>query len=100
MKSRWNSLLGLANRAGKCVSGEELVLKEIRSQRAKMILLAEDASANTKKKLIDKCTYYQVPYYTVPDRTELGNAIGKEQRVTVAVIDNGFAEKMKTLFDQ
>jgi ribosomal protein L7Ae-like RNA K-turn-binding protein len=100
MKSKWYSLLGLANRAGKCVSGEELVLKEIRSQRAKLILLADDASANTSKKLIDKCTYYQVPYFTVPNRIELGNAIGKEQRVTVAVIDNGFAKKMKTLFDQ
>ncbi|WP_408011005.1 YlxQ family RNA-binding protein [Pseudalkalibacillus sp. A8] len=100
MKSSWKSLLGLANRAGKCVSGEELVVKEIRQQRAKMILLAEDASANTRKKLIDKCTYYQVPYYIVPDRIELGNAIGKEQRVTVAVIDNGFAEKLKKLIDQ
>lgn len=100
MKSSWESLLGLANRAGKCVSGEELVVKEIRQQRAKMILLAEDASANTRKKLIDKCTYYQVPYYIVPNRYELGNAIGKEQRVTVAVIDNGFAEKLKKLIDQ
>ncbi|MCF6410609.1 YlxQ family RNA-binding protein [Pseudalkalibacillus salsuginis] len=100
MKSSWKSLLGLANRAGKCVSGEELVVKEIRQQRAKMILLAEDASANTRKKLIDKCTYYQVPYYIVPDRIELGNAIGKEQRVTVAVIDNGFAKKLKKLIDQ
>ncbi|WP_261132895.1 YlxQ family RNA-binding protein [Bacillus sp. Marseille-Q3570] len=100
MKSSWESLLGLANRAGKCVSGEELVVKEIRQQRAKMILLAEDASANTRKKLIDKCTYYQVPYYIVPNRYELGNAIGKEQRVTVAVIDNGFAQKLKKLIDQ
>ncbi|MGP4080187.1 YlxQ family RNA-binding protein [Pseudalkalibacillus sp. R45] len=100
MKSSWESLLGLANRAGKCVSGEELVVKEIRQQRAKMILLAEDASANTRKKLIDKCSYYQVPYYIVPNRYELGNAIGKEQRVTVAVIDNGFAEKLKKLIDQ
>ncbi|MCF6137148.1 YlxQ family RNA-binding protein [Pseudalkalibacillus berkeleyi] len=100
MQSPWFSLIGLANRAGKCVSGEELVLKEIRSQRAKAILLADDASANTRKKLIDKSTYYKIPYYIVPDRVELGNAIGKEQRVTVAVIDNGFAKKLKTYFDQ
>ncbi|WLD95195.1 YlxQ family RNA-binding protein [Alkalihalobacillus sp. AL-G] len=100
MRSSWTSLLGLANRAGKCISGEELVIKEIRHNRAKIVLLAEDASANTRKKVIDKCTYYQIPYYFVPNRLELGKAIGKEQRVTVAVIDNGFAKKLKTLVDQ
>jgi ribosomal protein L7Ae-like RNA K-turn-binding protein len=100
MKSSWTSLLGLAQRAGKCISGEELVIKEVRSNRAKLVLLAEDASANTRKKVIDKCTYYHVPYYFVPNRIQLGNAIGKDQRIAVAVIDNGFARKLETLIDQ
>lgn len=47
---RWASLLGLANRARKVISGEELTVKEIRSGRAKLVLLAEDASENTTKK--------------------------------------------------
>ena len=50
------SLLGLANRAGKIISGEELVIKEIRSGKAKLVFFSEDASANTKKKITDKCT--------------------------------------------
>ena len=44
-------LLGLATRARKTISGEELVVKEIRSKKAKLVLLASDASQNTAKKI-------------------------------------------------
>lgn len=48
--SRWASLLGLAQRAGKVVSGEGLVVKEVQRGKAQLVLLSEDASANTEKK--------------------------------------------------
>lgn len=100
MKSnQWMSLLGLANRARKIISGEELAVKEIRSGKAKLILLSADASLNTTKKITDKCHSYQVPYKMVEDRFLLGKAIGKEARVVVAVLDNGFAKKLLTLLD-
>jgi ribosomal protein L7Ae-like RNA K-turn-binding protein len=35
----------------------------------------------------------------VEDRHLLGQAIGKEARVVVAVLDNGFAKKLMTLLD-
>ncbi|RAK23411.1 ribosomal protein L7Ae-like RNA K-turn-binding protein [Anoxybacillus vitaminiphilus] len=96
---QWASFLGLANRARKIVSGEELVVKEIRSGRAKLVLLAEDASVNTAKKIQDKCSSYHVPLRKVTDRYELGHAIGKEARVVVAVTDEGFAKKLMTMLD-
>lgn len=96
---RWMSLLGLANRARKIISGEELTIKEIQRGKAKLILLSADASANTTKKVTDKCNFYQVPYKTVEDRFLLGQAIGKDARVVVAVLDNGFAKKLLTLLD-
>ncbi|OAT73331.1 YlxQ family RNA-binding protein [Parageobacillus thermoglucosidasius] len=96
---RWASLLGLANRARKVISGEELTVKEIRSGRAKLVLLAEDASENTTKKINDKCSSYGVPLRKVPDRYTLGRAIGKDARVVVAVIDEGFANKLLTMLD-
>jgi ribosomal protein L7Ae-like RNA K-turn-binding protein len=100
MKSTgWMSLLGLANRARKIISGEELVLKEVRNGRAKLVLLAADASANTTKKITDKCSYYHVPIKEVDNRNSLGQAIGKEARVVVAILDSGFAEKLVTLLD-
>ena len=97
--NQWISLLGLANRARKITSGEELTIKEIRSGKAKLILLSSDASVNTAKKITDKCKSYQVPFRIVENRQILGAAIGKESRVVIAVLDNGFAQKLKSLLD-
>ena len=52
--------LGLCQRAGGLVAGEEIVIDGIRSQKVFYIFLAKDASDNTKKKLTDKANYYQV----------------------------------------
>lgn len=49
IQQKWMSLLGLANRARKLISGEELVLKDIRNGNAKLVILAADASKNTEK---------------------------------------------------
>jgi ribosomal protein L7Ae-like RNA K-turn-binding protein len=99
MNQKWMSLLGLANRARKVVSGEELVIKEVRQNRAKLVLLALDASSNTSKKVIDKCKHYNVPVKMVPNREVLGKAIGKQERVTVAIVEQGFAKKLSELLD-
>ncbi|WP_420912369.1 YlxQ family RNA-binding protein [Mesobacillus campisalis] len=99
MNDQWMSLLGLANRARKIISGEELAVKEIRSGRAKLVLLSKDASANTHKKITDKCNSYKVPYKLVDDRYKLGQSIGKDARVVVALLDDGFARKLLTLLD-
>ncbi|XJZ28537.1 YlxQ family RNA-binding protein [Bacillota bacterium Lsc_1132] len=96
---QWMLLLGLANRARKIISGEELALKEIRNGKAKLVLLSADASSNTAKKITDKCKSYNVPLKVVENRHLLGQAIGKEARVVVAIMDNGFAKKMVTLLD-
>jgi len=98
-QQQWMSLLGLANRARKLISGEELVVKEVRSGKAKLVLLASDASKNTEKKISDKCAYYQIPLKRVENRSLLGQAIGKEARVVVAILDEGFAQKLRTLLD-
>lgn len=88
------SRLGLATRAGKLISGEEVVLKAIRSGEAKLVLLAGDASDNTTKKISDKCTSYQVPLLVGFTRFELGSAVGKPERVLFAVTDRGFADML------
>mgnify|MGYP001953574153 CR=1 FL=1 len=95
----WMSIVGLANRARKLISGEELVLKEIRQHRAKLVLLSMDASANTKKRIEDKCRYYEVPIKYVENRYVLGKSIGKEARVVIAILDRGFSEKLMQLLD-
>ena len=83
--------LGLAMKAGCVVSGEFMTEKAIRDGRAKLVIVAEDASDNTRKKFIDSCHFYKVPCARFGDRELLGNAVGKEFRASLAVTDKGFA---------
>src|SRR5699024_444874 len=97
MKANYLNMLGLAARARKIATGEELIIKEIQTNRAKLVLLANDISERSKKTLTNKCNYYKVPYIEVDDRYTLGNAISKGERVAIAIADQGFAKKIQSL---
>ncbi|WP_068672362.1 YlxQ family RNA-binding protein [Oceanobacillus sp. Castelsardo] len=97
MKSNYLNILGLAYRARKLSLGEETIIKDIQSNRAKLVLLANDIGPQTKKKITDKCKFYKVPYELVDNRETLSNAIGKSHRVAIAILDKGFANKIKSL---
>ena len=85
------SYLGLATRAGRVVSGEFCVEKSVRQRRARLVLVSEDASENSRKNFRNLCTYYKVPLYFFGSREELGAACGKEARVSAAIEDEGLA---------
>ena len=55
------SLLGLATRAGKIKSGSFLTEQAVKAGKAYLVLIAGDASENTKKKLSNMCSFYEVP---------------------------------------
>jgi len=94
------SLLGMAMRAGKLVTGDETVLKAVRQGKAKLVIIAGDASDNTKKKYRDKCGTYGVKVVEALDRAVLGHAIGKAERVLIAVTDAGFSSSIQRSLSQ
>lgn len=96
---QWISLLGLVARARKLTTGEELVVKEVRKNTIKLVLLSKDASQLTQKKITDKCSHYSVPIRVVSDRVTLGEAIGKGERVVIGITDQGFAKKLMSIID-
>ncbi|MFZ0370644.1 MAG: YlxQ family RNA-binding protein [Halobacillus sp.] len=100
MNKRYLNLLGLAFGAGKCTLGEEAIVRDIQKNRAKIVLIASDTGKQTKKKLTDKCSFYDIPCYMVDDRETLSHAIGKAGRVAIAVLDQGFAKKLQSLLDE
>jgi len=85
-------LIGLATRAGRTVSGEFMTEREVKSGRAILAIVAIDASENTKKKFRNMCDNYEVPLYFYSSKEDLGHAIGKEFRASLAVLDEGFAK--------
>ena len=88
------SLVGLATRAGKTASGEFCTEKEVKTGRAALVIVAGDASENTKKKFRDMCEFYEVPIYFIADKEKLGKYCGKEFRASLAIQDENFAKAL------
>ena len=88
------SLVGLATKAGKTVSGEFSTEKSVKTGKGLLVIVAEDASENTKKKFRNMCSFYEVPIYFIADKEELGKYCGKEFRASLAVQDENFAKAM------
>ena len=94
------SLFGLAARAGRIVSGEFQTETAVKAGTACLVVVAEDASENTKKLFHDKCSFYKIPIITLGTKEELGHAIGKEFRASLAILDTGFAEAVMKKMNQ
>ena len=94
-KDKALSLIGLATKAGRTVSGEFMTEKEVKSGRAALAIVAGDASKNTKKKFQNMCDFYEVPLCFYGDKEKLGHAIGKEFRASVAILDEGLAKEIQ-----
>ena len=94
-QSKTLSLVGLAMKAGKVASGEFSTEKAVKDGQASLVIVSEEASANTKKKFQNMCTYYQVPICFYGSKAELGSAIGREFRASLAVMDAGLADAIK-----
>ena len=90
------SMLGLAQKAGKIKSGAFATTDAVKSGKAWLVIVATDASDNTKKDFSNMTSFYEVPYWEYETKENLGRAIGKEERSSLAICDEGFA----TAFDK
>jgi len=97
-RTRLISLLGLAQKAGKIASGEVAVEYAVRSGKARLVLVAADASDNTKKSYRDLSAYYGVACYEGLSKDEFGHATGKPPRAAIAVTDAGFGKAIGETF--
>lgn len=93
-------LLGLAAKAGRIRSGEFSTEKSIKTKRAKLCIIAADASEATKKHIGDMCAYRNVPVFAeLMDKEILGRTVGKQMRASLTVEDEGFAEAMLKIIE-
>lgn len=92
------ALIGLATKAGKTVSGEFSTEKAVKTGTARVVVVSEESSANTKKRFQNMCTCYEVPIYFYGAKEALGSVCGKEFRASLAVTDAGLADAIKKEF--
>ena len=97
-KDRVLSYLGLARKAGKLAVGEFLTENAIYAKKALLVIVAEDASDNTKKKFTDRCNH-KVPLRFYKTKEELGNATGSALKASMAVLDEGFSKAILNILN-
>ena len=84
-------MLGLAAKAGKVASGEFMTENSVKTGMAALVIVATDASDNTKKKFRNMCEF--------GIKDVLGHSIGKEFRASLAVNDEGLAQAIMKKMD-
>lgn len=91
------SMLGLAQRAGKVVSGDLAVQEVCRRGRARMLILAADAGTHTKKTFQRLSVEAGIALVETGTRAELGHALGKSPRAILAVTSDQFVKGIRQI---
>jgi len=90
--------IGLCARAGQAFSGESGCEQAVRAGQAALVLLDGGASPNLHKKFADACAFRQIALYVL-EAGRLGQAIGKPERMVVAVKAGAMADRLRALLD-
>lgn len=94
------SLLSLSKKAGRIKSGGFQTEEAVKSGSAALVIIASDASENTKKHFSDMAAFRDIPFRIYSDSGSLGHALGQEMRKSLAVTDQGFAKSILELIDK
>ena len=94
------SMLGLASKAGKIVTGEDTIRNSIRKGKVKLLIISVDASQNTQKRFLNAAAHYDIECIIWGQMDELGKCIGKNARSVVAIVDDNFSRIIKELVDK
>ena len=89
------SLLGLAQKARAAAAGNFAVEQAVRAGTAKIVIVASDASPNALRDISRITHYYNFPLVRFGTKETLGHALGRQDRVTVAILADGLAEAFR-----
>lgn len=99
MNNKVLSLISICKKAGRLSTGEFTCENSIKSGYAKLVILAEDSSDNTKKKFENQCSYYNIKLITSGSKQELGKTVGQNERAVITINDEGFSKKIISLME-
>ncbi len=93
MRNNIYSFLGLMQKSGSITSGNDNVENDLKKGKCVLLIIAEDASENTKKKFLDMANYRKIPFVILGSKIDLGYSIGKSERSVISIRDSGFAKE-------
>ena len=89
---RIGNYFGLAMKAGKVAAGDMVAVKALKTDKAHLLVLAEDTSHAVLREIIPLAEKHCLPLLWWPDKNSLGLAVGKSRRGALVVLDKGFSE--------
>ncbi|KNF08861.1 ribosomal L7Ae/L30e/S12e/gadd45 family protein [Gottschalkia purinilytica] len=99
MMNKLYSMLGIGKKAGFITSGETGCIQNMKKDKCKLLLLASDASDNTKDKFISLCNRKKIKYVIIGKKHELGGSIGKDIAATISITDDSFTKAVLNIID-
>lgn len=87
--------LGFALRARLCTKGSDAVLSQIRSKKAGVVILDNDASQNTKKQIRNACSSYSITLLEA--ESNLLFQLTKENYKVMSIKTSTLSEQIKQL---
>lgn len=95
MVNKINGLLGITAKAGKLLSGTDLVLEEMAKKHVELVIVAKDTSEKTIKNIkyyCDKANVEMIIYGTIFDNSKV---IGKHNKAVIGIKDKNLANAIK-----
>lgn len=92
------SMIGLAKKANAVSLGEQMCTAAVKSKKARLVIIARDASDNTKKSVKNSCEYYNVEYIEYAHKEDLGRFCGSDMTAALSVDDDNFADGIMRKF--
>ncbi|PPE05086.1 50S ribosomal protein L7ae [Entomoplasma ellychniae] len=95
-KSKLLNAIGMCYAANKIIKGEQL-LDAIKKNKVKLVILSSNMGSSQKKKFIDKCTFYNIEYYTnLITVEEMITSFANKNVVALGVNDPNFIKLIKS----
>ncbi|URL60821.1 L7Ae/L30e/S12e/Gadd45 family ribosomal protein [Acetilactobacillus jinshanensis] len=85
--------MGIAQGAGKIISGENTLIMKIKAHQIGFLIIAADAGQATSKKFHDKASSHKIPLNDQFTKKELSHAIGRN-RIVMGLQDRGFVNHL------
>lgn len=93
-------MISLCQRAGYIKHGEYQVSEAIKNGNIGLLIIAKDASENSKNKLYASAKKLKIESFEYLNKALLGKIIGKDERSCLAVCNREFAEKILLLYKE
>jgi len=94
IEERIGSYLALANKAGKVVTGSDMVIEFIRKKKTGFVLLANDISPAIGARVAEVARRYAVPHEAIFAKERIGAYVGKGLRSAAAIERSGFSDAL------